>query len=117
MPADLIISHARPALRGAQSRCKPCHNLKGLRARVKGFAGLWPGFRVGGVQQDAMTTAALAEKGQVGFCQIDEARVGMRASVLYLSWAGEDSSLRIDRLGARLVGIVGQLAVLEPCWL
>lgn len=29
-----------------------------------------------------MTTAALAEKGQVGFCQIDEARVGMRASVL-----------------------------------
>jgi hypothetical protein len=64
-----------------------------------------------------MTTAALAEKGQVGFCQIDEARVGMRASVLYLSWAGEDSSLRIDRLGARLVGIVGQLAVLEPCWL
>jgi hypothetical protein len=52
---------------------------------------------------------ALAEK---GCCQIDEARRvdegrtgGRRVSVLYLGQARyKSSSLRIDRLGARLVG-------------
>ena len=97
VPADLIISHARPALRGAQSRCKPCHNLKGLRARVKGFAGLWPGFRVGGVQEDAMTTAGLAEKGQVGVAglvrRVDE---GWERGKRPLSWDGEYRFASID---------------------
>jgi hypothetical protein len=90
------------------------HSRKGLRSRASlplaWFSGRW-------CAAGCDDYCCVGGKGSSWVCQIDEARVGMRASVLYLSWAGEDSSLRIDRLGARLVGIVGQLAVLEPCWL
>ena len=37
----------------------PARESQGLLLRL-------PGFRVGGVQEDAMTTAGLVEKGQVG---------------------------------------------------
>jgi hypothetical protein len=65
LAADLIISHARPAS-GAQP-VQALSQQQGLRSRASLPL---PGFRVGGVQQDAMTTAALAEKGQVGFARL-----------------------------------------------
>lgn len=104
MPADLIISYApgRAEPVQAPSQQKAC--AQGLLSLVVSL----PGFRVDGVQEDAMTTAALAEKGQVGFARSMRWLDGLRVSVLYL---GQVRIARIDRLGARLIGFVGQLAL------
>lgn len=89
LAADLIISHARPASRARRAGRAGASLVTGSQQKgpaLKGFSALWPGFRDGGVQQDAMTTAALAEKGQVGFARLMR-RIGMRVSVLYLGLA------------------------------
>ena len=76
-----------PTLRGAQSRCKPRHNRRACAQRASSLVVSLPGFRVDGVQEDAMTTAALAEKGQVGFAKLMRWLDGSRVSVLYLGQA------------------------------
>jgi hypothetical protein len=87
VPADLIISHvARPS--GARRAGASPVTTEG--PALKGFLSLvvsLPGFRVDGVQEDAMTTAALAEKGQVGFAKLMRWLDGSRVSVLYLGQA------------------------------
>ena len=83
MPADLIISHAPGRAEPVQAPSQQ----KGLRSRASSHVVSLPGFRVDGVQEDAMTTAALAETGQVGFARLMRWLDGSRISVLYLGQA------------------------------
>jgi len=95
-----------PTPRGAQSRCKPRHNRRAsFPCRVFAwFSGRWC---AGGCDD----YCCIGRNGSSWVCQIDEVVGWIEEGKRPLSWAGEDSSLRIDRLGARLVGFVGQLAL------